>query len=175
VLTLRAGLGRERPHTRQGVALVLRISTRRVGRLERRGVRRLRGLVRAGRCSGEEAGIAAGDIGGATLPAEQAATLGGLAATGLGAGSLALFTVRELRGLSGSLSDRVEVKRERASSGNEPPAKVPPAAAAGPAAPPPAAAIVERGGPDLTLVLVILAAVVAVVFAVRGVRSSGTV
>jgi hypothetical protein len=170
VLTLRAGLGRARPHTRLGVARILRVSTRRVRRLERRGVRRLRGLARAGSCSGAER-IVAGASGGGTIPVEQAATLGGLAATGLGAGSLALFTARELRDLSGSLSDRVEVNAERESSGGE----ARPAAGANPLAPWPPGAIVERGGPDMTLMLLILAAVVALVFTVRAVRRSGRV
>ncbi|MEA2132666.1 MAG: hypothetical protein QOC68_575 [Solirubrobacteraceae bacterium] len=172
VLTLRAGLGRERPHTRRRVAQILRVSTRRVSRLERRGVRRLRGLERAGHCKGD-GGIAAGDIGGGTIPAEQAATLGALVATGLGAGSLAVVAARELKGSSGSQPDRIEVKSERESSGVVTPKRAPLAAGAEPLRPRPPAAIVERGGADLTLPLLILVAVAALVFAARAVRRSG--
>jgi hypothetical protein len=167
VLTLRAGLGRARPHTRQGTARILRVSTRRVARLERRGVRRLRGLVRAGRCSGA-GDIAVADSGGGTI---SAATLGELAATGLGAGTLAVFTARELRGLGGRLSDSVRVESKRDSSG-EAPAMTGPAPGAEAAAPPPPGAIVERGGADLTLPLLILLALAALVFAARSARRS---
>jgi hypothetical protein len=167
VLRLRAGLGDERPHTRRRVAQILRVSTRRVSRLERRGVRRLRGLVRAGRCSGD--GIPAGDTGGGTIPTDQAATLGALAATGFGAGSLAVLAARELKGSSGTRSDRIEVKSERKSSGRATPA----APRAEAVKPPPPAAILERGGADLTLPLLILVAVGALVFVLRSVRRSG--
>lgn len=158
VLTLRAGLGSERPQTRRRVAQILRVSTRRVTRLERRGVRRLHVLVRAGRCSASS--IPAGDIGGGTLP-DQAAALGALAATGVGAGSLAVFAARELKGSSGSHSDRIEVKSERESSSSETAKTAPLADGEDPVNPPPSGAIVERGGTNLTLPLLIVVAVVA--------------
>jgi hypothetical protein len=167
VLTLRAGLGGERPQTRRRVARTLRVSTRRVRRLEHRGIRRLRALVRAGRCSADENGIVSGGDGGGTMPADQAAALGGLAATGLGAGTVGLVAARALRGLSGTPSDRVEVKSERESSGGT--TRKPETADAGaePLRPRPPAAIVERGGKDLTLPLLMLALVAALAFAVR--------
>jgi hypothetical protein len=48
VLVLRSGLGRLEPRSRARVARRLDLATRRVARLERRGLRRLRGLARAG-------------------------------------------------------------------------------------------------------------------------------
>jgi hypothetical protein len=63
VLVLRAGIGSERPHSRAGVARVLDIPVRRVGRLERRGLRTLR---RAGRTTGcADAGAAPAGTGSA--------------------------------------------------------------------------------------------------------------
>jgi hypothetical protein len=50
VLSLRAGVGRLRPHTRSEVARITHLSRARVIRLERRGLRRLRQLNRAGAC-----------------------------------------------------------------------------------------------------------------------------
>jgi hypothetical protein len=51
VLTLRAGVGAGPPRSRAGVARRLRITTRRVIRLERSGLERLRRLDRAGACA----------------------------------------------------------------------------------------------------------------------------
>jgi hypothetical protein len=172
VLTLRAGLGSERPHTRRGAAQILRVSPRRVGRLERRGVRRMRALVRAGRCS-DAGGIAAGDIGGGAIPVGPATTLGELAATGLGVGSLAVAAARELKGSRGNSQDTVQVKSERESSDDAPAKAAPPAAGPQPLQARPPAAIVERGGSDLTLPLLLLTALLAVGFAARSVRRSG--
>jgi DNA-binding CsgD family transcriptional regulator len=50
VLGLRAGVGRLRPHTRTEVARIAHIKRARVITLERRGLRRLRALNRAGAC-----------------------------------------------------------------------------------------------------------------------------
>jgi hypothetical protein len=152
VLRLRAGVGGERPQTRRRVARTLQVSTRRVRRLEHRGIRRLRGLARAGHCSADEHGIVGGTI--------QA--LGGLAATGLGG----LIAARALRGLSGTAPDRVEVKSERESSGDT--TRKPGSADAGaePLKPRPPGAILERDGRDLTLPLLLLTMAAALVIAV---------
>ena len=50
VLSLRAGVGRLRPHTRSEVARITHLRRARVVKLERRGLRRLRALNRAGAC-----------------------------------------------------------------------------------------------------------------------------
>jgi hypothetical protein len=50
VLSLRAGVGRLRPHTRSQVARITHLERARVIKLERRGLRRLRELNRAGAC-----------------------------------------------------------------------------------------------------------------------------
>ena len=162
VLRLRAGVGGERPQTRRRVARTLQVSTRRVRRLEHRGIRRLRGLARAGHCSADEHGIVGGgDDGGGTIQA-----LGGLAATGLGG----LIAARALRGLSGTAPDRVEVKSERESSGDTTRKPGPADAGAEPLKPRPPGAILERDGRDLTLPLLLLAMAAALVIAVFAVR-----
>ena len=48
VLALRAGVGRARPHSRTEVARITHLKRKRVVTLERRGLRRLRALARAG-------------------------------------------------------------------------------------------------------------------------------
>jgi hypothetical protein len=63
VLTLRAGVGRARPHTRTEVARITHLKRKRVVTLERRGLRRLRALNRAGAC-----GAAAGTTTAAQAP-----------------------------------------------------------------------------------------------------------
>jgi sigma-70-like protein len=50
VLDLRAGVGRLRPHSRSEVARITHLRRARVVTLERRGLRRLRALNRAGAC-----------------------------------------------------------------------------------------------------------------------------
>jgi DNA-binding CsgD family transcriptional regulator len=50
VLSLRAGVGRLRPHTRSEVARITHLRRARVITLERRGLRKLRALNRAGAC-----------------------------------------------------------------------------------------------------------------------------
>lgn len=164
VLTLRAGLGDDRPQTRRRVARTLHLSGERVRRLERSGVRRLRRLVLAGRCSAAEN---EGAIGGATA-ADRAAALGGLAASGFGVGALGLIAARTLTGSSGTTSDRVEVKSERKSSegGAREPALAPDARRL----PPGLAAIVDDGSADLTLPLLGLVALVGIFAAGRAVR-----
>jgi hypothetical protein len=57
VLSLRAGVGRLRAHTRSQVARITHLRRARVIKLERRGLRRLRELNRAGAC--QDAGAAA--------------------------------------------------------------------------------------------------------------------
>ena len=56
VLSLRAGVGRLRAHTRSQVARITHLRRARVIKLERRGLRRLRALNRAGAC--QDAGAA---------------------------------------------------------------------------------------------------------------------
>jgi hypothetical protein len=55
VLVLRTGLGPARPRSRRSVADALDLGVGRVHRLERRGLRRARGLARAGACGGSPA------------------------------------------------------------------------------------------------------------------------
>jgi hypothetical protein len=50
VLTLRAGVGAARAHSRSEVARITHLRRARVIKLERRGLRRLHGLARAGAC-----------------------------------------------------------------------------------------------------------------------------
>lgn len=151
MLTLRSGLGGGRPQTRERVARTLDLSAQRVGRLERRGIRRLRGLRLAGRC------------GGGTVAADQT-TLGPAA------GTLDPADARVLKAVSWTSSDRVEVKSERKSSRGT---KVKPAPDdAQPLNPPPAAAIVDRGGADLTLPLLGLVLLAGLLIAARAVRRS---
>jgi hypothetical protein len=102
VLVLRAGVGAGPPRTRSRVARRLDLSTRRVTRLERRGVRRLRSLAGAGRCGG------AASPGGAALAAE-----GALIAT-------ALHGLKALFG-DGPWADRTVVKAWRQSFGGQGP------------------------------------------------------
>jgi hypothetical protein len=93
VLVLRAGIGAGPPRTRARVARRLHISARRVTRLERRGVRRLRGLAGAGRCGSDASPGAAQDA----TAAPGRPSLGALLA-------------------AGPHADRTEVKAERESS-----------------------------------------------------------
>ncbi|HTE63743.1 MAG TPA: hypothetical protein VK631_25520, partial [Solirubrobacteraceae bacterium] len=62
VLVLRAGVGPGDPQTRRAVAQRLDTTVRRVGRVERRGLRALHGAAGAGRC-GTSAPLAAGGTG----------------------------------------------------------------------------------------------------------------
>ena len=157
VLVLRSGLGPRPARSRARVARALGVSARRVARLERRGLRRLRGLARDG-------------CGGATAPAP--------ATTGYAPTSPALAPAA--LAAAGDEPDRVEVKGTRESGsgerepspGGEPPALAPPASK--PAAPPPAA-VVRRGaerGSDLTLPLLAAAALLGIALAVRAARRS---
>jgi hypothetical protein len=83
VLVLRAGIGGARPHSRAGVARILRIRVPRVARLERRGVRRLQGLDRVtgcgdGRASHDPTAAAVPAVGtGSALAASPGAPGGG--------------------------------------------------------------------------------------------------
>jgi hypothetical protein len=75
VLVLRSGYGRATVRSRPRVAGIIRSSTRSVVRLERRGLRQLRSLGRAGRCKPVELDVDGGtsdggafiDIGGGEL------------------------------------------------------------------------------------------------------------
>jgi sigma-70-like protein len=58
VLALRTGLGPARPRSRRSVADALDVGVGRVHRLERRGLRRARGLARAGVCGGSQGAAA---------------------------------------------------------------------------------------------------------------------
>jgi hypothetical protein len=101
VLVLRAGVGAARPHSRRATAQVLRVTIRRVRRLERSGLRRARTLSRAGACGGGGSGAATGTAGAATAlttsgggtaspgtaPEDGAGAKGGKSRGGSGAGA----------------------------------------------------------------------------------------
>ncbi len=151
VLVLRTGLGPRPARSRARVARVLDVSAGRVARLERRGLRRLRGLARDG-------------CGGATAPAP--------ATTGYAPPALAALATAGPQ----EEPDRVEVRgtqesgsgEREPSSGDEQPAPAPPAA-------PPPAALIRRGSEgstDLTLPLLAVAALLGIALAVRAVRRS---
>jgi hypothetical protein len=80
VLVLRAGLGAARPHSRHGVARALDITVRRVGRLERSGLRQARELSRASAC-----GVTDSTSSGSTAGTTLITTPGGDPAAGGGA------------------------------------------------------------------------------------------
>jgi outer membrane biosynthesis protein TonB len=63
VLALRAGVGRARPHSRTEVAHITHLRRARVIRLERRGLRRLHALSRAGACQDAESSSAVAPAG----------------------------------------------------------------------------------------------------------------
>ena len=78
VLMLRSGAGAGPPRSRGGVAKKLRISERRVIRLERTGLSRLRSLARQGACETQQTGTAtAGDVTPLAASAIASTTLGG--------------------------------------------------------------------------------------------------
>jgi hypothetical protein len=69
VLSLRAGIGAARTHSRTEVARITHLRRARVIRLERRGLRRLHALARAGACQDTEATSAMAPAGtGTALP-----------------------------------------------------------------------------------------------------------
>jgi hypothetical protein len=100
VLVLRAGIGAVAPQSRSRVARRLDISARRVARLERRGVRELRGLAAAGRCGGAGSPGGEAEARRAVADAAPAATF--------------LQGLRVLLG-AGPWADRIEVDAERLS------------------------------------------------------------
>jgi hypothetical protein len=161
VLVLRAGLGPRRPRSRARVARALDLTTRRVARVERRGLRRLRGLARSG-CGGR-------------APASSVPAAGDTAsAPGF---SRALLVAEAIAPAAAAPAprDQIQVKGEQQSSGSSAPAPVlaPPAEVK----PPVAVMAPERraggGTADLTLpLLLVLAAIVAVGLASRGARRS---
>ena len=135
VLVLRAGLGPGRPRARARVARVLDLSAARVRRLERRGLRRLRGLARGGCGGGRDLGWRRRR----TEPSGESSTT-------------TVFAVAPL-------ADRVEVKGEQDSSrdrGDGPEPKRAPPAAAQPKLP--AAILGDKSGADVTVPLLALAA-----------------
>jgi hypothetical protein len=68
VLSLRAGIGAAQTRTRAQVARITGLSSRRVAKLERRGLKRLRGLGRSGHCSPAASTESAGALAGQTVP-----------------------------------------------------------------------------------------------------------
>ncbi len=76
VLMLRAGVGAGPPRSRGGVAKKLRISERRVVRLERTGLSRLRSLARQGACATPTGTATAGDATPLAASAIASTTLG---------------------------------------------------------------------------------------------------
>ena len=151
VLMLRAGVGAGPPRTRSRVARRLDMSTRRVTRLEHRGVRNLRGLAGAGRCGA--AAALGGQGGGGALTAD---------------GSPLATAIQGLQGLfeAGPRADRTEVKSERRSSDDQQPAEGRGTTDQRVMSPP----RVRIGGVDLTLPLLITLGLGALVWAVRTAR-----
>src|SRR5204863_9321647 len=76
VLVLRSGFGRARPHSRRAVARMLDLRVRRVGHIERHGLREARTLSRAGGCGGSGGSAVAG--GGTVLAAGGGGSSGGI-------------------------------------------------------------------------------------------------
>ena len=153
VLVLRSGLGPRHPRSRARVGRALELSDRRVARLERRGLRRLRGLARGGRCGGA-----------APPPVSPAASTTAPDVSPFAAPAAFIVPAAP------RFQDRIEVKGEQQTSESDT-SGLPPELAQ-PAAPkparPPAAAIVKRdGGTDLTLPLIALAALLGLALAVR--------
>ena len=162
VLVLRSGLGARQPRSRAGVGRALDLSPRRVGRVERRGLRRLRGLAGGGRCQGAPTRLDA--VAPAPTPAWDTPTTRSAAR-----GPFA--TPRS--------QDRIEVKAERESSGSgrdDAPAELAPPADQRPGTPPPPpAAVVTRGGDggtELTIPLLLLVALGCIWLAVRNARGT---
>jgi hypothetical protein len=160
VLVLRSGLGPRRPaRSRARVARAMDLSARRVGRLERRGLRRLRGLARGG-CSGAERVAPAPAVG---APTTATATWPALAPATLAAA-----------GVPAPDGGRVEVKgeRETSSRGGTRPALAPRRAKPQPAVPPPAAVIGRTGdrATDYTLPLLAALVLLGIAFALRELR-----
>jgi len=162
VLVLRTGVGARHARSRAGVGRALDLSPRRVGRLERRGLRRLRALARGGRCVG----------GGSTRP-------GALAPAPTPTPTWETATiVSAARGpfAAPRSEDRIEVKAEQESSDSDRdgvPAELAPPADQRPGTPPPPAAVVNRGGDggiDLTIPVLLLVALACTWLAVRTAR-----
>jgi hypothetical protein len=149
VLALRAGVGRARPHTRTEVARITHLKRKRVVTLERRGLRRLRALGRAGAC-----GVPTGST-----------TTAAVMAPGMG-------TAQPPTGPSG---DRSSVLAERHSSGSSKEG----GSAEGQRKPPSAQLSISRpsapGGDDFDLALVLapLAILAFLLVITREVRRAG--
>jgi hypothetical protein len=144
VLVLRAGIGAGPARSRGRVARRLDVSIGRVARIERRGLRTLRGLARAGRCGASEAA-------------------GGPAAAGVGAG----FPPGRQGQVTTAPRDRSDAKAERQSSRGArpvPSAEQPRWLDR--------LSIATVGGVDLTLRLLMLLTVVPLLLAARAVRRS---
>jgi hypothetical protein len=121
VLVLRAGVGDREPHTRAAVARRVERPVRVVRRLERRGISRLRALMRAGDCSGS--GAIAPDGAGVAGPAIASSGSGGaqvdLAEASVGgAGGSSSRDAGAVKGeRSESAGQRSESARDRSGSG----------------------------------------------------------
>jgi hypothetical protein len=76
VLTLRAGVGAARPHSRTQVARITHLRRTRVVTLERRGLRRLHALGRTGDCREARTAPAAAPVAGAAAPPAGSASGG---------------------------------------------------------------------------------------------------
>jgi hypothetical protein len=157
VLVLRTGVAGGRARSRQRVARLLDLSTRRVRRLERRGLRHLRAL-----CAGRRVTPAAGAVDGAAPPF-GAAVFGGLGGTTL------LASAGGGKRRSGAVAaprDRAAVKGQRQSSSPPPPKLAPPRV-------PPGGFRESPGGGSgfsLTLQLLVLLGAVLLILVMRGVR-----
>jgi hypothetical protein len=80
VLVLRSGFGRARPHSRRSVARMLDLRVRRVGHIERHGLREARTLSHAGACGGSGGSAMAG--GGTALVAGGGGSSGSVGTIG---------------------------------------------------------------------------------------------
>jgi hypothetical protein len=145
VLVMRAGLGARDARTRARAARALDMSIRRIARVERRGLRRLRGLARGG-CGADTAAPAAFE-----RVTFAAATLLGTPAR------------------AAPERDRVEVKGEQRSSLGLEPQRAPKLAPLPAVAEPPAAVVRpgREGRFDLAPVLLALVALLCIAFGIR--------
>jgi hypothetical protein len=159
VLARRAALAPPRPRSRARVARALDLTRKRVARVERRGLRRLRGLARSG-CGGRAPASSAPV---SVPPAGDTASAPGFSRALLVAEMIAPGAPATGPG------DQIQVKGEQQSSGSSAPA---PALAPQAEVKPPVAAVAptrrDGRGTDLTLLLLALAAIVAAGLAIRG-------
>jgi hypothetical protein len=159
VLVLRAGVHGAAPHSRPRVAVLLDLSTPRVARLERRGVRTLRRLDAATGCGGNPRTVATTGVAvltGAGAPVAPARASGAAAADGGGGGDGGGSSSRASSGGSAPDGESGGVLGETAEQ---------PAIVQSPAPP--------SDGTDLTLYVIALAVLAAIGVGLRRARQGG--